>query len=80
MLHVFLQRRSFAVRALRFTGLACAMGLAACGGASDTGTLRLALIDDPEDSIFKRAFSFPMAPLTRHPTRLSRSSTVAEIY
>jgi len=47
MLHIFLQLPSFAVRALRFTGLACAMGLAACGGASDTGTLRLALTDDP---------------------------------
>ena len=32
-----------------------------------------------EGSSFKRPFSFPMAPRTRRPTRLSRSLKVAEI-
>jgi len=32
-----------------------------------------------EDSVFKRPFSFPVAPRTRRPTRLSRCLKVAEI-
>jgi len=31
-----------------------------------------------EDSVFKRPFSFPMAPRTRHPMRVSRSLKGAE--
>ena len=37
-----------------------------------------AAIDLGEDRIFKRPFSFRMAPRTRHPTRVSRSLKVAE--
>ena len=94
VLHAGLKLERFRIVAYRVMGPAADPGMLARALCqpfmpalldSMDGALRDWLLDDfmgtvdlAEDSGFKRPFSFPMAPRTRHPPRVSRSSKGAE--